>query len=88
MVCWSTPLTQAFSAASEPLRDLAHEVRLTANVGAPEKPSSEAEALADNLEGVTKEDAADIVECTNQYLQHVYVMPAKLEARRARTKPK
>lgn len=57
-----------------PLKEMAHEVRLTRNVGAhPDK---------DGLKDVGEKDADDIVEFTREYLHHVYVMPAKLEARR------
>jgi len=31
---------------------------------------------------VTENDASDIVEFTREYLHHVYVMPAKLKARK------
>jgi hypothetical protein len=59
---------------TEALKDFAHEVRVTRNIGAhPDK---------DGLEDVTEQDAKDIVEFTREYLHHVYVMPAKLKARR------
>jgi hypothetical protein len=59
---------------TEALKDFAHEVRVTRNVGAhPDK---------DGLEDVTEQDASDIVEFTREYLHHVYVMPAKLKARK------
>jgi uncharacterized protein DUF4145 len=57
------------------LKNFAHEVRVTRNLGAhPDK---------DGLEEVTKEDAGDIVEFTREYLHHIYVMPAKLQARKS-----
>lgn len=77
---------------TEALKDFAHEVRLTGNIGAhPDKNSGQqqqeeqtAEAEDDdNLEDVTPKDAEDIVEFTREYLHHVYVMPAKLLARKS-----
>jgi len=62
---------------TEALKDFAHEVRLVRNDGAhPDK---------DGLADVTDQDAAAIIEFTREYLHHVYVMPAKLEARRGKT---
>ena len=59
---------------TEALKDFAHEIRVTRNIGAhPDK---------DGLEDVTEQDANDIVEFTREYLHHVYVMPAKLKARK------
>lgn len=59
---------------TEALKDFAHAVRVTRNMGAhPDK---------DGLEEVTEQDAKDIVEFTREYLHHVYVMPAKLKARK------
>lgn len=59
---------------TEALKDFAHEIRVTRNLGAhPDK---------DGLEDVTEQDASDIIEFTREYLHHVYVMPAKLKARR------
>jgi Domain of unknown function (DUF4145) len=61
------------------LKEMAHEVRLTGNDGAhPDK---------DGLSEVTQGDADDIIEFTREYLHHVYVMPAKLQARRAKPAP-
>src|SRR5260370_13990863 len=60
---------------TESLKDFAHEVRLTGNDGAhPDK---------DGLSDVTEIDANEIIEFTREYLHHVYVMPAKLAARKA-----
>jgi Ribonuclease G/E len=59
---------------TEPLKEFAHEIRVTRNMGAhPDK---------DGLEEVTEQDAKDIVEFTREFLHHVYVMPAKLKARK------
>ena len=59
---------------TEALKEFAHEVRLIGNDGAhPGK---------DGLADVSPKDAADIVEFTREYLHHVYVMPAKLRARK------
>src|SRR6266704_5107267 len=58
---------------TEALKDFAHEIRITRNLGAhPDK---------DGLEEVSEQDASDIVEFTREYLHHVYVMPAKLKVR-------
>jgi hypothetical protein len=62
---------------TQPLREFAHEVRLEGNDGA--------HPDADGLENVTQKDADDIVEFTREYLHHVYVMPAKLAARKTVT---
>jgi Domain of unknown function (DUF4145) len=62
---------------TEPLKQFAHEIRLEGNDGAHPDP--------DGLEDVTPNDADDIIEFTREYLHHVYVMPAKLLARRAGT---
>jgi hypothetical protein len=59
---------------TEPLKDFAHEIRLTGNDGAhPDK---------DGLNDVTEKDSADIIEFTEEFLNYIYVMPAKLKARR------
>lgn len=58
------------------LQDLAHQVRKIGNVGAhPDK---------DGLEDVNVADAEDIVEFMNQFFEHVYIMPARMEALRKR----
>ncbi len=63
---------------TQSLKDMAHEVRLEGNLGAhPDK---------DGLEDVGCQDADDIIEFTRQYVEHVYVMPAKLQARVAARK--
>ncbi len=57
------------------LKEFAHEIRLIGNAGAhPEE---------DNLTGVTEKDSDDMIEFTRHYFEHVYVMPARLQARRS-----
>jgi hypothetical protein len=64
---------------TEALKDFAHIVRITRNVGAhPDK---------DGLKDVTRKDAEDIIEFTREFLHHVYVMPAKLEVRKPKAIP-
>jgi hypothetical protein len=64
---------------TESLKDFAHEVRLTGNDGAhPDK---------DGLVAVKEQDSAAIIEFTREYLHHVYVMPAKLRARKPQAAP-
>jgi hypothetical protein len=61
------------------LRDLAHQIRKLGNAGAhPDK---------DGLGDVDDKDAEDIVEFTEQYFQHVYVLPARMEALKKRRLP-
>ena len=58
------------------IKDWAHEIRLTGNIGAhPDK---------DGLEDVTKEDAKELIDFMEEYLNYVYIMPSKLEAKRAK----
>jgi hypothetical protein len=58
---------------TNPLKEMAHAIRLTGNVGAhPDE---------DGLKDVTDNDAEDIVQFTKEFFHHVYVMPAKLKAR-------
>lgn len=58
------------------LKDMAHQVRLVGNVGAhPDK---------DGLEDVQPEDASDLIEFSREFYDHVYVMPAKLDALKKR----
>jgi hypothetical protein len=64
---------------TEPLRQFAHAVRLEGNDGAHPDP--------EDLESVTSKDADDIIEFTREYLHHVYVMPAKLAARKGPAAP-
>ena len=77
---------------TDSLRDFAHEVRLTGNVGAhPDKELGDVgidglnSPETDALDEVMQKDADDIIEFTEEYLHHVYVMPAKLRARRSLT---
>lgn len=58
------------------IKDWAHEIRLTGNIGAhPDK---------DGLEDVTKEDAKELIDFMEEYLNYVYVMPSKVAAKRAK----
>lgn len=58
------------------LKSWAHEIRELGNIGAhPEK---------DGLDKVTKEDAQEILNFAEDFLKYVYVMPARVEARRAK----
>jgi hypothetical protein len=63
---------------TDTLKQFAHEVRFTGNVG----------AHSDGLGDVKESDAEDIMAFTFQYLEHVYVMPAVLEDRRRQTATK
>jgi hypothetical protein len=67
---------------TEALKKMAHEIRKLGNAGA--HPDD------DLLSDVTKDDAEDIVEFTEQYFEHIYVMPARMAEmmkRRAGTGP-
>lgn len=55
-----------------PLKEFAHEIRLTGN----------AAAHSDGLDNIKEDDAEAIMEFAREYLNHVYVMPARLQARR------
>jgi len=60
------------------VRDWTHEIRLTANIGAhPDE---------DGLQVVTQEEADELIKFTEEYLNYVYIMPAKVAKRRARKK--
>jgi Domain of unknown function (DUF4145) len=59
---------------SIPLKDLAHQIRLTRNRGA-HAPKDEKQA-ANNP---TKDHADALIAFTRQFFQHVYTMPAKLK---------
>ena len=62
------------------IRDWAHEIRLTGNIGAhPDE---------DGLEDVTPENAEELLKFMEEYLNYVYIMPAKVAAKRARKKKK
>ena len=58
------------------IKDWAHEIRLTGNIGAhPDK---------DGLEDVTEEDAKELIDFMEEYLNYVYIMPSKVERKRAK----
>jgi hypothetical protein len=57
---------------TDPLRQMAHRVRLTANEKLHGKP--------DDLDAFTDKDAEAIIACLREYFHHVYVMPALLKA--------
>ena len=59
---------------TEALKDYAHEVRLTGNDGAhPDK---------DGLAEVAEKDSSDIIEFTREFLNHIFVIPARFKARK------
>jgi len=67
---------------------MAHAVRITANeqlhgkkqAAEDEQGSAEAvDIVTSDLDTFTKEDAVAIIEFTEQFFQHVYVMPARLK---------
>ena len=60
--------------------DWAHEIRLTGNIGAhPDE---------DGLEDVSPEDADGLIKFMEEYLNYVYVMPAKVAKKRAEKEKK
>jgi len=62
------------------IRDWAHEIRLTGNIGAhPDK---------DGLQDVTSEDADELIKFMEEYLKYAYIMPAKVAEKRARKEAK
>ena len=61
---------------TEPLKDMAHQIRKIGNVGA--HPDN------DGLEDVVEQDANEIIEFTREYFAHIYVMPKKLAAMKER----
>lgn len=61
-------------AITKDIRDWAHEIRLTANIG----------AHPDDLEDITADDAQELIKFTEEYLNYVYVMPAMVLAKRAK----
>ena len=63
---------------TEDIKNWAHEIRLTANIG----------AHPDGLENIAPQDAEDLIKFTEEYLNYVYIMPAKVAAKRARDKTK
>lgn len=71
---------------TEPLRQVAHKIRLGGNRGAhPSEPTDPVregtklpEAAVDYL-AITKEHAGAIIQFTREYFHHVYVVPSQLE---------
>ena len=62
------------------IKDWAHEIRVTGNIGAhPDE---------DGLQNVTKEDAEELIKFMEEYLNYVYIMPAKVAKKRAKKKAK
>jgi uncharacterized protein DUF4145 len=61
------------------LQRFAHEIRSVGNAGA--HPS-------EDLNEIGEKDAKDMLEFTDQFLEHVYVMPKKLEKRKVARMPK
>jgi hypothetical protein len=60
------------------IKDWAHEIRLTGNIGAhPDE---------DGLKDVTPKDAEELIRFIEEYLNYVYVMPSKVTAKRTREK--
>jgi hypothetical protein len=58
------------------IKDWAQEIRLTGNIGAhPDK---------DGLEDVTEDDAKELINFMEEYLNYVYILPSKVVAKRAR----
>lgn len=57
---------------TEPLKRMAHRVRLTAN--------EELHGKADDLDEFSEKEAEAILTCVREYFHHVYVMPALLKA--------
>jgi hypothetical protein len=61
---------------TEDIKNWAHEIRLTGNVGAhPDQ---------DGLGNVTPQDAEELIKFIEEYLNYVYIMPAKVAEKRAR----
>ena len=68
---------QTKDSITKDIRDWSHEIRLTGNIG----------AHPDGLEGITHEDAEDLIKFVEEYLNYVYIMPAKVSAKRAKKRP-
>lgn len=65
---------------TEDIMNWSHEIRLTGNIGAhPDQ---------DGLENVTPQDAEELIKFVEEYLNYVYIMPAKVVAKRARKEKK
>jgi HEPN domain-containing protein len=61
---------------TEDIKEWAHEIRLTGNIGAhPDQ---------DGLKDVTPQDAEELIRFMEEFLNYVYIMPAKVAAKRAR----
>jgi len=61
---------------SPQLADWAHEIRLWGNIGAhPDE---------DGLEDISADDAQEIMDFTTEYLEHVYSMPARIQAQKTK----
>jgi len=54
------------------LRDFAHHLRATGNLGAHDP----------SVGAISRKDAADVLQFTQQYLDHIYVLPAKLKSKK------
>lgn len=60
------------------IKDWAHEIRLAGNIGAhPDK---------DGLNDVTAQDAKEMIDFMEEYLNYVYIMPSKVEEKRVKRK--
>ncbi|MDQ2919994.1 MAG: DUF4145 domain-containing protein [Acidobacteriota bacterium] len=77
---------------TEPLRQMAHAVRLTANrhLHGKKNPAElgdieAGEIPADDLDTFNEDDAKAMIAFTKEYFHHVYVMPALLEAYKPKT---
>ena len=58
------------------IKDWAHEIRLTGNIGAhPDE---------DGLQDITPKDAEELINFMEEYLNYVYIMPAKVAEKRAK----
>ena len=58
------------------IKDWAHEIRLTGNVGAhPDR---------DGLKDVTPEEAKELLDFVEEYVNYVYTMPSRVKAKRKR----
>lgn len=65
---------------TEDIMNWSHEIRLTGNLGAhPDK---------DGLQHITPQDADDLIKFMEEYLNYVYIMPAKVSAKRVRKEKK
>jgi hypothetical protein len=61
---------------TEDIMNWSHEIRLTGNIGAhPDQ---------DGLENVSPQDTEELIKFMEEYLNYVYIMPAKVAAKRAK----